>query len=192
MLDVGGMNWALMFERSSNWAKYGLPLKGSYNDLLDAVIMEQALQMALIPVDGGTIAGVTLPGTPAKQFLMHTSVNDTEVPNVGSFYQARSYGVTLISPSVLVPYGFESKQATSGAGGWIIADEKPDAAATDDKRGLQLLATAAHENVRRRALIQQQMRDFWATGTVTNTCTGVCDCAAGNCGPLRTPMYGGH
>jgi hypothetical protein len=50
----------------------------------------------------------------------------------------------------------------------------------------------AHENPRRRADVQQMMRDFWATGTVTNTCAGPCDCAAGKCGALKQPMYGGH
>ena len=32
VLNVGGANWALMFERSNSWAAYGLPLKSTYDD----------------------------------------------------------------------------------------------------------------------------------------------------------------
>jgi hypothetical protein len=49
----------------------------------------------------------------------------------------------------------------------------------------------AHEHPRRRAAIQQLMLDSWRTGVVANPCTGTCDCPAGNCGDLRTAMYGG-
>jgi len=35
------------------------------------------------------------------------------------------------------------------------------------------------------------MLDFWRTGVVANPCTGTRDCAAGNCGDLRTAMSGG-
>lgn len=191
VLHVGGANWSLLFERSANWATYGVPLKGSYDTLLDAVIMEQVLQMALEGVDGATVAGVTIPGTPEKQFLMQTSRDDAEVPNVASFYQARSLGATLITPSVITPYGFEDAQAASSSKGWTIVDEhpmpKPPATNETFSEG-----NVAHENARRRTLVQQQMREFLSTGVVTNTCTGACDCAAGNCGPLRMPMYGGH
>ena len=191
VLHVGAANWSLLFERSANWATYGVPLKGSYDSLLDAVIMEQVLQMALEGVDGATVAGVPIPGTPEKSFIMQTSRDDSEVPNLASFYQARSLGVTLVTPSVLTPYGFEDKQATSASKGWIIVDEHPmpKPPATNE---VFAYGNSAHENARRRTLVQQQMRDFLATGTVTNTCTGACDCAAGNCGALRMPMYGGH
>jgi hypothetical protein len=184
VLNVGAANWALMFERSSNWASYGLPLKGSYDTLMDADIMEQILQMALEPVDGGTVAGLSLPNTPTKHFLMQTSLDDTQVPNLASFFQARSLGATLLTQSVVVPFGFEAAQATSSDRAWLIIDEKPSPKppATNE---VFAYTNAAHENTRRRALLQQQMRDFWAQGVATNPCTGpTCDCAAGNCGPL--------
>jgi len=181
VLHVGAANWALMFERSSNWATYGIPLKNTYDTLMDADIMEQVLQMALEGVDGATVAGVTLPDTPAKQFLMQTSLDDTQVPNLASFFHARSLGVTLLQGSVVTPYGFTPTASSST--GWLIVDEKPTPKPPDTNE-VFAYTNDAHENARRRALVQQQMRDFWATGTASNPCTGMCDCAAGNCGAL--------
>lgn len=184
VLHVGAANWALMFERSSNWATYGVPLKSTYDTLLEAVIMEQVLQMALEIVDGATVAGVTLPDTPAKQVLMQTSLDDTQVPNLASFFHARSLGVTLLDGSVVTPFGFAAPVASSSGNAWVIVDEKPTRKppATNE---VFAYTNDAHENARRRAGVQQQMRTFWETGTAANPCTGTCDCQAGNCGPLR-------
>lgn len=185
VLHVGAANWALMFERSSNWATYGVPLKSTYDTLMDADIMEQVLQMALVPVDGATVAGVQLPDTPSKQFLMHTSRDDTQVPNLASFFAARSFGVTLLEGSVITPYGFAPPVATVSTGNpWLIVDEQPTPKPPETNE-VFAYTNQAHENARRRAVLQQQMRDFWATGTASNPCTGQCDCAAGHCGALR-------
>lgn len=191
VLHVGAANWSLIFERSLNWAIYGAPLKGAYGTLLDAVIMEQVLEMGLEIVDGATIADAAVPGTPPKHYLMQTSVGDAQAPNLASFFQARSLGLTLITPSVQVPVGFENQQAASADRAYVIVDEHPMPLPPDTNLTFSY-DNVAHENPRRRAAIQQMQRSFWATGTVTNTCTGACDCAAGNCGALKTPMYGGH
>jgi hypothetical protein len=152
--------------------------------------MEQGLEIGLAPVDGATIADAPVPGTPAKHYLMQTSLHDAQVPNLSSFFQARSLGLTLLTPSVTVPYGFESAQATTSDHAYVIMDEHPmpEPPADNTTFGYD---NQAHGNPRRRTLIQQMMLDFLATGTAHNTCTGACDCAAGNCGPLTAPMYGG-
>jgi len=167
VLHVGGANWALMFERSSNWASYGLPLKSTYDDLLDAVIMEQVLQMALEPVDGATLPAGFF-AERGKQILMQTSINDCQVPNLASEYQARS---------LALPRSLYDEQPTP------LPPETNETFSYDN---------VAHENPRRRTLVQLQMRDFWSTGMATSTCASPCNCAAGACGELRTPMYGGH
>ena len=189
-LHVGGANWSLMFERSLNWAVYGAPLKGAYATLMDADIMEQVLEMALEPVDGATIADAPVPGTPQKHYLMHTSIGDAQVPNLASFFQARSLGLTLVTPSVTVPFGFETAQAASSDRAYVLVDEHPSPLPPTDNTTFGY-DNQAHGNPRRRDLIQQMLLNFWATGTTTNTCTGACDCAAGNCGALKLPMYGG-
>ncbi len=189
-LHVGGANWALMFERSNSWPAYGLPLKSSYDTLLDAVIMEQVLQMALQPADGATYAGVTIPDTPQKHILMHTSLDDGSVPNVASYYHARSLGLDLLSTSVTTPFGFAPAVESTTKGGLVVVDEMPPKKPPETNE-VHNVNSIAHENPRRRTLLQLQMRDFWSTGTIANTCNGPCNCAAGNCGELRTAKYGG-
>ena len=190
VLNVGGANWALMFERSNSWAAYGLPIKSSYDTLLDAVIMEQVLQMALAPVDGATVAGFSVPNTPEKHVLLQTSLHDASVPNLASYYHARSLGVDLLSTTVVTPFGLPAPVDSSTGNAIVVVDEKP-AKEPPETNEVFNFDSVAHENPRRRTLLQQQMRTFWTSGTIQNTCTGPCDCAAGACGTLRTATYGG-
>ncbi len=190
VLHVGAANWSLLFERSSNWAVYGVPLKGSYRDLLEADIMEQVLEMAMEPADGASVAGIDIPNTPPKSLLMMTSLHDTQVPNLAGFYQARSLGLTLLAPSsVVTPYGFAGK-AEDLTRAYVIVDEHPTPEPPVDNSVFSY-NNDAHENPRRRAGLQQMMRLFWGYGMAMQTCTGPCDCAAGNCGALQQPSYGG-
>ena len=190
VLHVGAENWSLIFERSDNWAIYGAPLKGSYKTLLAADIMEQVLEIGLEQVDGATVADNPVPGTPPKHYLQHMSMNDAQVPNLAAMFQARSLGLTLITPSVTVPFGFETAQAATADRAFVIVDEQPMPVPPTDNTTFNY-DNDAHENPRRRVALQQMMRDFWATGTVHQTCTGACDCADGNCGDLGVPQYGG-
>jgi hypothetical protein len=122
---------------------------------------------------------------------VQTSRDDTEVPNLASFFHARSLGLDLITPAIVVPYGFDTRQRSSSSTAWVIVDEKP-APQPPSTNEVFAFSNVAHENARRRTAVQQQMHAFWQTGVVSNTCTGPCDCAAGNCGPLRAPMFGGN
>jgi len=73
---------------------------------------------------------------------------------------------------------------------WLIVDESPDPLPPDSNLTFAY-DNVAHENPRRREAIETQILEFFASGTATNPCTGACDCAAGNCGALRMPMFGG-
>ena len=190
VLHVGGANWSLMFERSNHWSVFGAPLKGSYGTkhLLDAVIMEQVLEMGLEIEDGATIAGIAVPGTPTKSYLLHASNGDAQVPNLSTELQARSLGLTLLTPSVRTPFGLAEGASSDRA--LVIVDEHPTPMPPDDNTTFNY-DNDAHENPRRRDAIQQMMLDFFSTGIATNTCAGACDCSAGNCGALEQPMYGG-
>ncbi len=190
VLTVGGANWAMMFERSNSWAAYGLPLKSSYDTLLEAVIMEQILQIGLQPADGATFAGLAIPNTPAKQELLQTSLHDAAVPNLASYYHARSIGADLLSTSIITPYGMPAGVESSTKSAIVVVDEKPERVPPETNEVFSF-DTVAHEYPRRRTLLQQQMRDFWSTGTISNTCTAKCDCTTGACGLLRTAMHGG-
>ena len=191
VLHVGAANWSLLFERSDKWSVYGVPLKGSYANLLEADIMEQVLEMEMEPADGASVAGVDIPNTPPKSLLMMTSLHDAQVPNLAGFYQARSLGLTLLQPSsVIAPYGFDGK-AQDLTRAYVIVDEHPSPEPPADNEVISF-DNNAHENPRRRAGLQQMMKLFWGYGEAMQTCAGPCDCAAGNCGVLQVPMYGGE
>lgn len=186
VLGVGGANWGIMFERSNNWAAYSLPLKGSYGGVMNSVILQQVIEMGLELVDGATIAPMLraggLPGTPPKQYLMQMSVGDCAVPNLASEYQARTLGLPLVGPSVKTPFGF-TPSAGPHASGFAIYDEKPTPLPPSTNETFNY-DNVAHENLRRRRAAIDQIVQFVTTGEIVNRCTGVCDCAAGNCGPL--------
>ncbi|MEO6776330.1 MAG: hypothetical protein ABI467_25520 [Kofleriaceae bacterium] len=191
VLHVGAANWSLLFERSDKWSVYGVPLKGSYTSLLDADIMEQVLEIEMEPADGASVAGVSIPNTPDKSLLMMTSLHDAQVPNLAGFYQARSLGLTLLAPSsVVTPFGFDGK-AQDLTRAYVIVDEHPTPEPPLDNEVISF-DNNAHENPRRRAGLQEMMKLFWGYGEAMQTCTGPCDCAAGNCGVLQMPMYGGE
>lgn len=189
VLQVGGASWSQLFERSKNWAAFGAPLKGVYDER-DQVIMQQVLDMQLELVDGATVAPGQVPDVPAKELFMQTSHDDCQVPNLASFYQARSLGMTLITPSVVTPYGVPTAASATGRG-WVIVDEKPTMKPPADNSTFGY-DNGAHGNPRNRAEVRHMILDFYSTGTIHSTCTtGACDCAAGNCGALLAPMYGG-
>ena len=190
---VGGANWAVMFERSNNWVVYGAPLKGAYDGLMNSIILQQVLEMGLEIVDGGTVAPWLLtgglPGTPAKQFLLHMGMGDCQVPNLASEFQARSIGLPVLAPSVKVPFGMTGMDGPV-PNAFVIMDEHPDPLPPETNL-LFGEDNVAHENLRRRAATIQQIEHFYDTGEVVNFCRSgsgaepaPCDCAAGNCGPL--------
>ena len=191
VFGVGGANWAVMFERSNNWVVYGAPLKGAYDGLMNSVILQQVLEMGLEIVDGGTVAPYLLsgglPGTPPKQFLLHMSEGDCQVPNLASEFQARSIGLPVLTPSVEVPFGMVGQDGPLPSA-FVIMDEHPDPLPPQSNL-LFGEDNVAHENLRRRAATIEQIEHFYDTGEIIDTCTSgtqpaPCDCAAGNCGAL--------
>jgi hypothetical protein len=187
VLGVGGANWAVMFERSNNWAIYGLPLKGSYGGVMSSVILQQVVEMGLEHTDSGTIVQRIMaggvPGTPSKQWLLHMSMGDCAVPNLASEYQARSIGLPLLGPSVKTPHGFTPTDGPL-ANAFVIMDEQPMPLPPISNEVFDY-DNEAHENLRRRPATLQQIQRFVETGEIVNFCTGACDCKAGNCGPLN-------
>ena len=191
VLHVGGENWSVLFERSNEWEVFGAPLKSSYPTPPDASLMQEILEIGMEQVDGATAGTMNIPGTPDKQILQQMSVGDAQVPNLAALFQARTLGMTLITPAAAMPWGFEAAQGPSATQrGFVIVDESPTPLPPDSNVTFDF-SNDAHENPRRRTAIQQMMRDFWSTGEIHNTCSGACQCATGACGDLRGPMYGG-
>ncbi|MBK9035492.1 MAG: hypothetical protein IPL61_30250 [Myxococcales bacterium] len=183
-LNVGGANWSLLFERSTNWATLSLPFKGTYPDPLTQTLLQQIVQMGLDVIDPLHWAPLARDASLGKSYLLHTSLGDAQVTNLGAFLQARTMGLDLAAPAVTIPYGLALAGAAPTSG-LVIVDEDP----TPKPPTTNLLNTMnnqAHENARRRARIMDQIDRFLDDGTIIDACGGVCDCVAGACGPLVT------
>jgi hypothetical protein len=112
------------------------------------------------------------------------SVGDCEVPNLASLFQARSIGLPLLTPSVQAPFGLSGMDGPL-PNAFVIMDEHPDPL-PPETNFLFGYDNVAHENLRRRTATVQQIDHFFqpGPGEILNYCTGPCDCAAGNCGPI--------
>ncbi|MDQ3338506.1 MAG: hypothetical protein M4D80_25355 [Myxococcota bacterium] len=188
VLGVGGANWAVMFERSKNWAAYSLPLKGAYSGVMNSIILQQVIEMGLELVDGATIAPAIraggVPGAaPNKQYLQQMSMGDCSVPNLASEYQARTLGFPLLGPSVKTPYGFTATPGPFTGSAFVIMNEAPMPLPPTTNETFNY-DNVAHENLRRRQAAIDQIVRFTSTGEIATFCTGECDCAAGKCGVL--------
>lgn len=182
-LHVGGANWSLLFERSTNWARLGLPFKGSYPDPLTQALLQQILQMGLDVIDPIHWAPLAAAPTSDKQFLLHTSLGDAQVTNLASFLQARTMGLGLVGAVAAPPYGLTAAPA-SARSGLVIVDEHPTPLPPTSNL-LNSADNSAHGNPRRRANLMDQIDDFLRDGTLVDACGGApCDCAAGACGAL--------
>ena len=191
-LHVGGANWGVLFERSTNWVTFKLILEGAYPGPLNHVIIQQLLQMGFDPTDPVHVSpyllGDGLPGTPDKQYLLHMSVGDAAVTNLASELQARTMGLPVLGPALFVPYGLE--EATGPlADAFVIYTEEPSPLppatnATNDQRN------QAHEGIRRRDAVVEQIGTFFATGEIVHTCGDgtPCNCAEGACGAQDPPL----
>ncbi len=182
VLHVGGANWSLLFERSTNWATLGLPFKGTYADPLTQTLLQQVVQMGLDVID--PLHWAPLAGDPAadKQYLLYTSMGDTQVTTLGAFLQARTMGLPLAAPAAVPPYGL-TLAAAPPPSGLVIVDEHPTPLPPTTNL-LNNQNNQAHENPRRRERIMDQIDRFLEDGTIVDACGGVCDCAAGACGAL--------
>ena len=109
VLAVGGANYSLLLDRSNDWPTYRTILSGAYPDALDVTLAINLFQMRWDKVEGTGIANTVLPGSatgvPPKQLLMQIALGDEQVPNLGSYWQARTMGIPVLGPSPQTPWG---------------------------------------------------------------------------------------
>jgi hypothetical protein len=189
VFHVGGSNWGILFERSTNWNQFRLPLLGAYPGALNMVIMQSLLQMALDPIDPEHVAQHVLadrfPGTPEKQILHQMAVGDCQVTNLASEHQARTIGLPVLAPALYTPYGMTAEEGPL-ANGFVIYDEQAEPPPHDSNL-LNEEDNDTHGTVRKRQAVIDQIQHFFEQGEIIHTCgDGIpCDCASGACGDLE-------
>jgi hypothetical protein len=185
VLGVGGANYSTLLERSLDWPQYRTILAGAYPDPLDVTLAIGLMQMRWDKTEGSGVADVVLPGTATrtlpKQLLMQIALSDEQVPNLGSYWQARSMKIPVLGPTPFTPWGLQVKTSplTSGSA-LVIMDGGAPAAPTTN---VPASDTGMHTLTRKQPATRRQIGDFYATGMIVNECsgTGGCVCQSGTC-----------
>jgi hypothetical protein len=177
-LAVGGANYSLLLERSLDWPIYRSILEGAYPDPLDIVFAINLFQMRWDPMEGAGVAhvvrGGTVLGTPPKQLLMQIALGDEQVPNVGSWWLARSLGIPVLGPTPLLPWGIEDSEGPLTSALVIQDGGAPMPPATNTPPEDHEM----HNLTRNQPASRRQIGQFFSTGQITNTCDGACVCPA--------------
>lgn len=189
-IGVGGMSYAIMIPRSSNWQTYGAIMRNGYRRQLYRALLMQMVQSLWDLSEPATFAPHILsdtlpcgldearcPGgrTPPHHVLFQIGVDDEQVANITADIAARTMDIPVLTPSPYLPYGLDP-----------VTTAVPDALVIYTIPGTPVLPLGtrdpgnadnpAHEGVRRSMAARAQIDAFCAPdGMVTPTCDGVCD-----------------
>ncbi|MBI4512008.1 MAG: hypothetical protein HY698_20420 [Deltaproteobacteria bacterium] len=189
VLGVGGVSFSLLLERSTHWASFLPVISAAYPSPLDNQVTVHLIQMAWDAVDPVTTArGLTgllarpVPGSPPKQVLMQVALGDSEVSNLGAELQARIMGIPMLGPPLrnYAPYGLEWKDGEL-ANGMAVYDQDPTPRPPLGTGPREKNET--HWRLRRLKSASEQIRHFFETGKIVQTCmksgkATACECGA--------------
>ena len=184
VLGVGAANYSTLLERSSDWTMYRQILKFAYPDALDILLAVGLFQMRWDKTEGAGTANSVLQGTPTgvppKQILMQNALGDHEVPNLGSYWMARTMGIPILGPTPATPWGLtvQPSPLPAGSSAMVLMDggAPPPPAANLPAQDLDM-----HNLTRKQPASRRQIKAFFETGEIINQCAGACVCQAGAC-----------
>jgi hypothetical protein len=177
VLGVGAANYSMLLERSTDWPMYRLVVNGAYPDPMDVTLAINLFQMRWDKVEGSGIANTVLDGAPtgvpAKQILMQIALGDDQVPNLGSYWQARTMGIPAM------PWGLTVSPAPLASGSALVIMD--GGAPPPPVTNVPAPETGMHSMPRKQPATQRQIGDFYETGMIVNECSGACTCQTGAC-----------
>jgi hypothetical protein len=186
VLQVNAINYSLLLERSVDWPTYRTTLIGAFDTALEVTLMINLMQNEWDRTEPTAIADVLVgdgfPGSPPKQVFMQVGLGDTQVPNLGSEYQARTMNIPVILPTPYTPYGVATTSQPASSGilyyDFGLTSTVPDGNQAPPDNDV-------HGELRKKTVTQQMIKHFYETGEIVNMCTAPngCDCTvAGACG----------
>lgn len=179
VVGVGGGNYSLMLERSSDWPQYRGILIGAYDDPLDLVLLINLMQMRWDKTETSGYAHLALDGeafgTGPNQIMLHMGMGDDEVPNLATHWQARTMGVPVLTPSPDEPWGLATSAGPIDGSGLVIWD---GGAPPPPAANVPAPETGAHYVTREQPASWRQIAGHYATGLIVNECDGACECPA--------------
>jgi hypothetical protein len=183
VLGVGGANYSMLLDRSADWPLYQTILSGAYPDPLDVALAIGLFQMRWDKVEGSGIAHVVRAGAPTgvppKQLLMQIAIADEQVPNLGSWWQARTMGIPVLGPTPMTPWGLTAQTSPlASSSALVIMDGGAPPIPTGN---IPPADTGMHNLTRNQPASRRQIKEFFATGRIVNECAGACVCQSGAC-----------
>jgi hypothetical protein len=177
-IQVGGGAFSHMMSRASPFRTYLTLLDFSMDNALEKQKLIASYQRGFDRFDpaqyGSYLLQEDLPfGPPSqreqKRCLMQIGIGDDQVPNFTSWNQARTVGVPLVTPSARAVPLLPTVAAPVEGSGLVIWD------LGDDDSFYEIAApatvkTSSHEGVRRRPEARAQLRRFFESGVIENTC----------------------
>lgn len=182
VLGVGGANYSTLLERSADWPTYRTILSGAYPDALDVTLAVGLMQMRWDKTEGSGVVNSVLTGTetgtPPKQLLMQIALGDDQVPNVGSYWQARSMGISVLGPTPATPWGLTVTDSPLASGSALVIMDggAPPAPLTN----VPAPNTGMHSLTRKQPATRRQIGEFFKTGAIVNECSGGSGCVCQN------------
>jgi len=185
-LGVGAANYSMMLDRSLDWPTYRVILAGAYTDPLDDQAVLGLMQMRWDKTEGSGVVNSVLagnpPAVPAKQLLMQLALSDEQVPNVATYWEARSMGVHVLGPTPTTPWGLTVQNGPLAAGQSVLVIEDggaPPAPLTNTPATQS--DPSMHDLTRTQPASRRQIGQFYTDGTIINECSGACTCQTGAC-----------
>lgn len=182
-LGVGGMPYALLLTRSSDFTPFFGIFQSVYDDQRNI-----ALWMALLQTvwDSGEAGGFgrlvnesPRDGVSAKAVLVQDAVGDAQVTTIAAHNMARAYQGVTLDPELRPAWNVQ--QVTGPHTGSVLAEFDHGAPPIPTNNTPPDDETDTHEDTRRAWAAQEQMAGFFATGSVDHFCEGQCFCAEGSC-----------
>ena len=118
-------------------------------------------------------------GVPPKQIVLQVALGDQEVPNLGSYWMARTMGLPVLGPTPTTPWGLSVQPSPVAAGSAMVimdggAPPPPSANLPAENHDM-------HNLTRRQPATRRQIKEFFASGQIVNECAGPCLCQGGAC-----------
>jgi len=183
VLGVGAANYSTLLERSTDWQTYRHFMSLAYPDPLDITLAVALYQQRWDKVEGSGVANTVLDGAatdvPAKQILMQIALGDDQVPNIGSYWQARTMALPVLGPTPTTPWGLTVQPAPLKAGSALVIMD--GGAPSPPASNVPPPSYGMHDLTRRQPAARRQLAEFFATGRIVNECAGACTCQAGAC-----------
>lgn len=185
VLGVGAANYSMLLDRSADWPTYRGILNGAYPDALDDTLLIGLMQMRWDKTEGSGIANTVLAGTPTgvppKQILMQIALSDEQVPNIGSYWEARTMNIPVLGPTPTTPWGLSVQQSPLASGSALVIMDGGAPPAPTTNIPAPKLDPSMHNLTRTQPATRRQIKQFYATGQIVNECAGACTCQSGAC-----------